>query len=205
MNKTERIVFIDWFGTLSCDLFWQSLAKRDHAFIQETFLKQSPIVDAWMVGAVNTKDVCEQLKQITRLESSFLEKNLQASCEQMSLSRQTQSLLQQLQKTALVVLVTDNMDCFSLYTGPRLKKQGLFDLIINSADVRRLKCSDNGRTFRETAARYEIPLSQCFLIDDSEKTCAQFEKIGGIAYRTSGLEQTQQLLKKLTQEQEDAE
>ncbi len=200
MHKKDHIVFIDWFGTLSHDLFWQALPEKHHTFIQDIFLKQSPLVDAWMVGAIDTKNICKGLEQTTGLESSLLEKELQTSCERMSVSEPTRTLLQQLQTSATIVLVTDNMDCFSLHTAPYLKKQSLFDLIINSADVQRLKCDDNGRTFTETAARYEIPLSHCYLIDDSEKTCVLFEKLGGVAYKTSGLEHAQELLSRLIQQ-----
>ena len=181
----KKIVFLDWDGTLSHGRFWSGLDKESYENIQNLlFAKNESPADQWMKGEKTSEEVCAWLEGITGHTSSLLMDELSKSCEQMTLSDVTLHLISELRKNAYLVLITDNMDCFSRFTVPANQLQTVFDRIINSSDIARSKRDQDGLSFRETAEQYGLQLSNSILIDDSEKTCNLFQQMGGAIYQT---------------------
>lgn len=189
------IIFLDWDGTLSHGRFWSELNAEIYEKIQRSLFEgNKALIDAWMVGDATSEDVCDWLVQSTGLTSDVLLNALQVSCQRMTLAENIVDRILQIKKDHHVVLVTDNMDCFSRFTVPAQRMADIFDMIVNSSDVKRLKRDDGGLSFKEIAQKYGVAFNVCTLIDDSEKTCALFRKLGGAAHKTVGVQYTNELL-----------
>lgn len=104
----------------------------------------------------------------------------------MSLSEEATQLIQELKRNARVVLATDNMDCFRRFTVPTQNFALLFDDILESSSLGRMKKDEAGRTFTDYATSHSIAPERTYLIDDSERTCELFRSIGGVALQTKG-------------------
>lgn len=197
-REKSGLIFIDWDGTLSHGRFWSSFDATTFQIIQQSlFENNKALVVEWMLGHKNAEQICEWLAAETGLEIEALLGGLTESCEQMRLSPELRDLIGRARKQNYVVLVTDNMDCFTRFTVHASELEKYFDHLINSADVGRLKLHELGLTFRMMCDQLRIPISHSFLIDDSEKTCNLFHELGGKAYRTSGLKKTEEILKTL--------
>ena len=81
-----------------------------------------------------------------------------------------------------MILVTDNMDCFTRFIAPALGLEKIFDKIINSSDLGYLKTEREGETFLACSRALHIPMNRTFLIDDSSETCEFFNSLGGRSF-----------------------
>lgn len=198
VGEKNGLIFIDWDGTLSHGRFWSSLATDTYQAIQKKlFENNKALVIEWMLGRRDTEQICRWLASETNLDEKTLQDSLLESCGNMALTSRLRGLLAQIRQTHYLVLVTDNMDCFTKATVPDNSLEDVFDCLINSADLRRLKCDDQGLTFTDAMARFGILPSNSLLIDDSAKTCALFQKLGGSVFQTSGVINTEKLLRSL--------
>jgi FMN phosphatase YigB (HAD superfamily) len=194
------IVFLDWDGTLSHGRFWSELGDGIYQKVQQRLFGQNgSLVNEWMKGAKTSEDVCEWLESSVECGSRDLLDALIKSCEGMNLPEIIRRLIVEIRKDRHVVLITDNMDCFSRFTVKANRMEELFDYIVNSSDVRRLKQDQGGLSFHEVAQRYSTSFRDCVLIDDSQKTCALFQEMGGLSYQTSGIQHTIDLLGSLVE------
>jgi FMN phosphatase YigB (HAD superfamily) len=202
METTEQgIIFIDWDGTLSRGRFWADVQRTEPAtyeLIQQTlFQTNHELVIDWMLGRVGSEHICSHLAEKIGVKYEKLWRSLIASCEQLPLSDGLKELLMRRSRDNRLVLVTDNMDCFSRFTAPALHLDKYFDSIINSSDVGRMKNDAGGQTFVELAKKAGVALGSCQVIDDSAKTCATVSGLGGCAHCTNGPEHTEQILRAL--------
>lgn len=189
------ILFLDWDGTLSHGRFWSELDEYVYEKIQRCLFNQnSLLIDEWMKGSRSSEDVCDWLELSVGCKSQVLFNALIKSCERMTLPENIRRLISEIRKNRYVVLMTDNMDCFSRCTVPAGRMEELFDCIINSSATRKLKRDQNGLSFHEIVQRYDTQLRDCVLIDDSQKTCSLFRELGGIAYQTLGVQHSTELL-----------
>ncbi|HEV3320306.1 MAG TPA: hypothetical protein VG053_11375 [Solirubrobacteraceae bacterium] len=87
--------------------------------------------------------------------------------------------LRKLPEMTLVVIATDNMDCFS-DSVPRLRPlNGVFHATLCSSDLGVLKAEDPERFFGRLLNDHGLSPREATLIDDSDRNCARFAGFGG--------------------------
>lgn len=189
----DQIIFLDWDGTLCHSRFWQTedLGTRLFDRIQLVLFSSNPaLVKGWMLEKTTSEKVCEWLSGKIGVDYSIIWDKLVRSCERMDIPSEAVLLMNGLKQRARLVMVTDNMDCFSRFTVPALDLGNIFDLIVNCADIGRLKNDENGRTFINACERFSIPIDRACLIDNSRVTGALFSSLGGRFVFTGSLETT---------------
>lgn len=190
----KNIVFIDWHNTLSWSKYWESLLGKNTDFtkvVDDFFAFEKEMEAKWMLGKLRSEDIVKLISSRSGLSEDLLWQTFVSDCQKMHIDPKAISLIKKIKEKYIVVLVTGNMDCFSRFTVPALGLDKLFDRIINSADVGYLKTDYDGKTFTDCFKQYSISdFSKSFLLDDSEKTCTLFDKIGGRALRVNAKEDT---------------
>lgn len=178
------MVFIDFHGTLCHDLFWRSLPPdKRNRLAQFLFDQNLPLVSRWMRGEVTSEQINALLAQVVDLPCATLWETFVADCMSMSVSSGALASIDRLRSETVVLLVTDNMDCFTRFTVPALGLRRHFDAIVNSSDTHRLKADGNGAVFHDLAAARHIGIKDCTLLDDSADACANMTAMGGTALR----------------------
>ena len=194
-GTSSRIIFLDWDGTLSSGRFWSSLDEADSNLIQDNlFIGNQSLVREWMMGKVTSEDVCLWLSLQTGLEYDRLFKTLVADCGTMKIDPPTKNVLAQFSTGVKLILITDNMDCFTRFTIPTTNLNEIFHDIFNSSDIGRLKKEGRGKTFLDAAKKHETQIEDCILIDDSSKTCELFRSLGGTTHLTVNPQNTFEIL-----------
>lgn len=178
----KQILFIDFDGTLCFDKYWRSLPPAQYEQVQELiFGKDKTRLNDWMLGkysaeAIN-KIVADSIgRTYTDVWSLFVN-----DCKTMNVSVETLEKISSLRERYVTILVTGNMDSFSRFTVPSLHLNTYFDHINNSFFERRHKTDEQGSIFTEYAESLHSSIEKCILIDNSEKICECFSKLGGTA------------------------
>lgn len=190
----KNIVFIDWDGTLCWGKFWESLLHKDVALtkaVTNFFSFEKEMVDNWMHGKLSSEQIVKFISNRSGLSEEILWKTFVADCQKMHVEPEVISLIKKLKEKHIAILVTGNMDCFSRFTVPALGLDKVFDHIINSSDVGYLKNEYNGKTFVDCFNQYNITdTSRSYLLDDSDRNCKVFSKLGGKAIKINKKEDT---------------
>lgn len=179
-----KVIFIDWNGTLSDSRFWDRWSEVSDEFkryerIQEVLFSSEEgrrIIRDWMRGVRSAENVLRYLHEMTGIPMVELESELRYSSEHMKIA--DPSVINKIQTLraggAKVVIATDNMDIFRLWTVPALKLDGLFDGILTSDSAGALKTELNGDGlspfFRQYLTENSLQAGDSVIIDDSEDT-----------------------------------
>lgn len=71
----KKLLFIDFYNTISTNKFWEHLPREDYDEISERlFGKNLPLVDKWMRGKVSTDLVIKSIC-CNKYDVNFLKKN----------------------------------------------------------------------------------------------------------------------------------
>ncbi len=180
MTKT---LFVDFDGTLCHDRFWRSLDPALMEKVQQSlFLDDKSVVSDWMNGVYNSEDINKKLADGLGVEYAFLWDVFVKDCRNMKVEEVVLEQLKKLRHSYKIVLITDNMDCFDRFTVPSLKLNEYFDVIVNSFNERLSKNENDGQLFREVMERVGSKPADSILMDNSEKSCSVFEKLGGTSF-----------------------
>lgn len=199
----KHVIFVDWHGVLSRDPFWTSIRKNIahpvrpqlEAKMDEMFSNTS--ANEWMRGNLSSQDVISNMKiwLDRRFREDFLVRRLHSDCARMRVNVELFEVLRSLKSRAIVVLATDNMDCFSR-TFDRARSRGrrpapesetladwalVCDDIICSSNVGALKAEDPVSFFGPWLDEYGRDFSDALLIDDRADNCDAFRGQGGSA------------------------
>ena len=174
------LVLIDWHQTLSDATFWNKNVECTSSLFSD-----KERVNTWMRGGFTSEHICDWLSSISGVSSRELLSDLEKSCARFTISEDAIVQLQELKKNADIVLVSDNMDCFSRRVVPRLLERNFFTEIVVSSDVGKLKNDDNGRLLQDVMLSRNAQPSRTYLIDDSYLTCELFKKMGGQVLRVA--------------------
>lgn len=202
----SRVVFVDWHGVLSIDPFWTSILQSSShplraqlvAKLSEVF-SQGSTADDWMRGIVTSQEIIGRMGigLDRRFRADFLARRLDVDCARMRVNLQVLKVLRNLRPAVLVVLATDNMDCFARAFGqsharPRRPAPGsesladwarICDDIVCSSDIGALKAEDPVRFFGPFLSDYGLSFSDALLIDDRADNCEAFRQQGGSVVR----------------------
>lgn len=202
----HRVIFVDWHGVLSRDLFWTSILGNErhrlHAALQAQLgeIFAQPVCHAWMKGTVSSEQIIARMAVAlpSGCDPGFLRRRLDEDCRRMRVNVDLFRLLAAARAHALVLIATDNMDCFSIAfekarrTGrrparPRRPLMGDWardcDAIVCSSDVGALKAQDPHRFFGPFFERHGLAFSQAALIDDRQDNRDAFAAAGGTPVR----------------------
>ncbi|MCA1606664.1 MAG: hypothetical protein LC775_14620 [Acidobacteria bacterium] len=199
----KHVIFVDWHGVLSRDPFWTSIRNNSAHPLQaqleitmdEMFSNAS--ASEWMKGRLSSLEVISNMAiwLDRRFRQDFLVRRLHSDCARMRVNVELFEVLRRLKSRAIVVLATDNMDCFSR-TFDRVRSRGrrpasepetlahwaiVCDDIICSSDVGALKAEDPVGFFGPWLADYDLSFSNTLLIDDRADNCDAFRGQGGSA------------------------
>ena len=177
-----RVVFVDWYKTLSTSLFWQQspgcrLSAADSARAGSYVFSRAELVRQWMRGAVAAEDVCTLTAGILGLAAADLLSDLEHSCRCFEFDDPASvDALRAIRAQGIkVVLATDNMDAFSRWTVPALHLGDMFDAILDSASLGVLKddrVGGHSPFFGPWLTDHRIAPSEAVLIDDSPPASA---------------------------------
>ncbi len=190
-SKRYRVVFVDWYGTLSVSNFWGHFENPSHerhalfSRIEKTlFVENRELLIPWMTGKLNSEQVLRVVSDKLGLSYEMLFEEFVASCKEMRLvSDQALPLVKSIRsKGVRVVIATDNMDCFSRWTVPALKLEDEFDAILDSFRLKALKdaigADGESLFFGRYLASSGISPQQAVLVDDSETSRSTARAIG---------------------------
>lgn len=184
MNSSHKLLFIDFYQTLSANRFWEHLDKKTSETICERlFLKNNHLVNPWMRGTISTLEVLEKIS-CEIFSVSFLFHELERSCTCMRFfTPEIPELLGKIkQETNLqLVLATDNMPVFRDFVIPSLKLDDYFDDYLISCELGVLKDDRSNHElpfFSPFLKEKNIPLHECILFDDSQNTIQRVMRQG---------------------------
>jgi FMN phosphatase YigB (HAD superfamily) len=198
-----RVVFVDWHGVLSTDPFWMSIRESvTHplrgqlgASLGQVFSADTNMAKDWMTGLLTSDQVIDvmNVRLDRRFGADFLARRLDVDCRRMRVNVDLFEALRQLRSTAMIVLATDNMDCF-VRAFVRVRRRGrrpgpnaqtladwaiVFDDIVCSSQVGALKAEDPVAFFGGFLARHGLTFQDAALVDDRADNCRAFAEQGG--------------------------
>ncbi len=178
-NKSIKVIFIDWYGTLSVTKFWHQLANPEHKYHAyaarlDTIvrLESKSIIQPWMRGQLSSEAAIRKIAKATNISYDFLFQEFVKSVSTMSLVPGALSLIEKIRSSGVAVAIaTDNMDSFTRWTVPTLNLKQNFDYILNSATIKALKAdmAESGENifFSRFLREHALLPANCMLLDDS--------------------------------------
>jgi FMN phosphatase YigB (HAD superfamily) len=184
-------VFVDWHGVLCDAVFWQSITRSDRHqrrrhlddAVSGFFGKRFEDALGWMRGEIDAWSVVSMLGRWDdrRCKEDFLFRRLHEDCRRMRPRDDLLHALAGLPPLTLIVIATDNMDCFSASLPAIRALRGRFHAVLCSSDLGVLKAEDPSRFFGELLTQNGLTPDRALLIDDSALNCREFERFGGKA------------------------
>ncbi len=123
LSLWRKIVFVDWHGVLSRDPFWMSIRESAthplraplEANLVQVFSREASAANEWMKGLVSSEQIIAamDIRLDRRFREGFLARRLDVDCARMRVNVELFEVLRGVRSKALVVLATDNMDCFA--------------------------------------------------------------------------------------------
>jgi hypothetical protein len=200
-----RVIFSDWHGVLSRDPFWTSircsathpLHAQLEAGMAGVFDPARNIANDWMKGLLSSDQVIAEMgiQLHGRFRDDFLARRLDLDCARMKVNVELFEVLRMIRAEAMVVIATDNMDCFArAFEHSRRRRRRLIreretladwavicDDIICSSQAGALKSEAPQTFFGPWLAAHGVGFTDAVLIDDRADNCAAFTGQGGTA------------------------
>lgn len=190
------VVFVDWHGVLSHDVFWSSIIREPGHWahrrlardVECLFADRAQEVQSWMRGNTSSSEVVERLPPLAdrRCNPDYLLRRLRDDCSRMNLNRSVLQLLRRLPPLTLVVVATDNMDCFADQACRIAELNRHVHGLRCSSDLGLLKAEDPAAFFGPIVRDHGLSPHDALLLDDSAGNCAAFEQWGGRAVTYTG-------------------
>lgn len=190
--KTYRVIFFDWYKTLSLCDFWVQLQDPAHDrhhwhenIVNFLFVENDTLVQQWMKGEINEEKIIQIISEKFGYPKEVLREDLAESCRSMTfVSNEILPLIDMIRKEGVkCVIATDNMDIFSKYVVPALKLHDYFDDVLVSFNQKALKfdVTEDENTipfFEKYLKSNRLAYTDALLIDDRPDTSGVYEKLG---------------------------
>ena len=187
--KRKNIIFIDFNWVISYNNFRYSLKRVNNNLFNEIqrilFVENIELVRWWMKWQYSSEEICGIVAESLWEDKLYLYNILVADSKDLDVSESIILKLKKLKKYYKIILITDNMDCFSRWIVP--SHQDLFDVfddIFDSSKVWFFKNENNWKIFIDYVEKYWAQIENSILIDDSKNNCNSFVWLWGIAYQT---------------------
>jgi len=201
----KQVVFVDWQGVLSNDVFWKSiLTSRRHPVRHQLENKLGDIFNIdrnishdWMRGRRSSADIISAMRITlpSHFGHDYLHRQLIADLIRTEINSELVELLKLYLSKAFIVVATDNMDCTANIFEDLRKRAyrhggsadtlatwaSLCDDIVCSSDVGKLKSEDPETFFGSWLSAYRLTFADALLIDDRAVNCEAFVSAGGSA------------------------
>jgi FMN phosphatase YigB (HAD superfamily) len=202
---SQRVIFSDWHGVLSRDPFWVSIRRSAthplhtqlEAGMAGVFASDRGTANEWMKGLLSSDQVIADMgiQLNRRFRDDFLARRLDLDCARMKVNVELFEVLRTIRAEAIVVIATDNMDCFArAFTHAHQRRRRfqygrqtladwavICDDIICSSEAGTLKSEDPQAFFGPWLAAHGVEFTDAVLIDDRADNCAAFTRQGGAA------------------------
>jgi len=201
---SRRVIFSDWHGVLSRDPFWTSIRlSATHPLHEQLEAGMAGVFDParttaseWMKGLLSSDRVSAEMgiQLPGRFPDDFLARRLDLDCARMTVSAGLFEVLRVIRAEAMVVIATDNMDCFArAFEHARSRRRPgrdretladwavICDDIICSSQAGALESEDPQAFFGPWLAIHGISFTDAVLIDDRADNCTAFTSQGGTA------------------------
>lgn len=204
-NSKLKIVFVDWYKTLSSSKFFVNKKDPQPELCKicrhRTFVENEPLLVPWKSGKIFKQDILNAISR-NRKEYDAFYSLLKASCENMEFD--SDAFLPKIErlrsKGVKVVVATDNFDVFCDYSVPSLRLHELFDDVVSSHQVGYVK-SDvrNGRLkfFEDTLKEYRLGYENAVMLDDQLEVVNACNQNGLSAMRIERPQDLEKALEKL--------
>lgn len=187
MLDPDRIntVIFDFAGTLCSERYFRPLGPAAlDAIAQLVFGDNAKTwAEPWMRGDLASRDVADYLSQHLPFSADVVLTALREGCSRMTFNVAVHDFAcRQRQAGRRTALVTANMDVFTETVVPAHDLDGLFDIVLNTADYGTL---DKGVLWRAAfdAFGQGHDYASALLIEDRPERVADFRSLGGHAYR----------------------
>lgn len=191
MTYKPKVIFFDWNKTLSVSLFWSHMnpysghkyASYHKKLITALFVDNKNLINPWMRGEYDTKQIMDILSPLVGLSSKILEEELIISCKNQSyVDPVVPKLIGEVKNKGIkVVIATDNMDTFRNYTVPSMNLETLFDDLLISCELKTLKGDhdeDSIPFFNQYLSKNDLTYKDVVLLDDCTDETGVYEKLG---------------------------
>jgi hypothetical protein len=121
--RSGRVIFSDWHGVLSRDPFWTPIRlSATHPLHEQLEAGMAGVFDPgrntaseWMKGLLSSEQVIAEMgiQLPGRFQDDFLARRLDLDCARMQVNAGLFEVLRVIRAEAMVVIATDNMDCFA--------------------------------------------------------------------------------------------
>ncbi len=185
---SKPFLFVDFYKTVSFDYFWST--HQEAKIIGQTLFSADnrALINAWMRGQHRAEDIVQMVAGTTNFPEFELWESLVHSAATLTVFDEALPLIVEAKQKYQVILFTDNFDTFTRFTVPGNPSfYGVFDSIVNSADVGLLKCDEQGKSFLHVAKE---EIGNSVLIDDSQSSKETFEALGGMVFQVGTPELT---------------
>lgn len=180
MQKNKPILFCDFDGVLCHEKYWRSLPTDKYQQVQQLlFGEDKSYTNDWMRGKYSAEEANRKVSETINVSYEELWELFVHDCRTMNVDKDALEKLKNLRDRYTVILITGNMDSFTRFTEPACNLHEYFDVISNSYEEGIHKTDNDGILFTKYTKRFNAPLNQCIVLDDSEKVCDVFEKLGG--------------------------
>ncbi len=184
-----RCIVFDYGFTLSSDHYFNMPPPGVSdwtGLVQRAIFREDAITQPWMRGEIGLADIATLLADETGRDPLEILDYLRQGCTDLGLNEAVHQFARWVRISSLKsALVTANMDIFSDVIVPRHGLDGLFDVIVNSADV-----GTCDKTILWPMAFHTlgegIAYHNALLIEDGETNPAKFREQGGVAYQYHG-------------------
>ncbi|MDA1038544.1 MAG: hypothetical protein O2877_02545 [bacterium] len=200
---SKLVIFLDWHGTLSESVFWNSFEEGS---AKESFLRQkitdeiftldgsdpNSFMGAWDRGEMTSEEFVAAISEHVEEDNNWLWFRFVEDCKRFALDSLSYiDQITDLRMYAKVVLATDQGEAFERFILPALQLDSHFDDMIISAS--------KGASKVEPEKFFEdyLPLIQegrALLVDNSHAGCRRFCDLGGHAIHINEEVKTTQAL-----------
>ncbi len=169
-----KVIFIDWYKTLSSSVFWQHLEDikpNIYKKVVSAYLEtHGSLINPWMRGEFTAEQICKKIADSAQEDYELVLDSLKQSAQDMKFDDPSiLKLISQVRHTGIkIVIATDNMDTFNRWTVPSLQLNKHFDGILNSWKLKTLKGDSCSRFFGQYISNNHLSPDECVIIDDSE-------------------------------------
>lgn len=195
----KQNIFVDFDGTICFDYFWRTAPKDvNAAIVKFLFQDNVHLIENWMRGNSSSEEVVTIISQNTGLDYTLIWDIFVKDCQNMYVNPEILQAVSNCNKNNNTILITDNMDCFNRFTKPQLHLEKYFSYIFNSSDFGILKDDALAKgLFKKIIDMYDFDIEKSVLLDNSDKNCKIFSKLGGTSFLVKNADDMLSILKML--------